>query len=50
MKEFANICLVKLRFLSFVETSSSRALNRDSTEVDEPPNNFLQSEITLALC
>ena len=36
-KEFARMHLLELHFLNFVEPPSPHALNRNSTDVDEPP-------------
>ena len=49
-KEFVSKYLYELRVLNFVETPSSHALNRYSTDVDGPPTESLLSESTSPLC
>ena len=48
-KEFASIHSFELHFLNFVEPPSPHALNRNSTDVDEPPTDSLLSESTFPL-
>ena len=49
-KELVSIHLFEMHFLIFVELLSTHALNRNSTDVDEPPNDSGLSESASRLC